>query len=56
MLSLLSALRVTILHTKQQVIFTESNKKGVKKLYNFTESKKGGDETIPLDFNLPSLS
>jgi hypothetical protein len=38
MLSLLSALRVTILPSKQLVIFTESNKKGVTKLYNFTAS------------------
>ncbi len=57
MLSLLSALRVTILPSKQKVIFTDSNKKGVTKLYNFTAStKKGGDEVIPFELKLPSLS
>ncbi len=48
---------MTILPTKQKAIFTEGMKKGVTKLYNFTASKKkGGDEVIPLKFNLPSLS
>jgi hypothetical protein len=57
MLSLFSALRVTILPSKQKVIFTDSNKKGVMKLYNFTAStKKGGDEVIPLELNRPSLA
>ncbi len=28
----------------------------VTELANLTESKKGGDEVIPLEFNLPSLS
>ncbi len=53
MKSLLSAL---ILPSKHLVSLQRSNKKGMTKLYNFTERKKGGDEVIPLEFNLPSLS
>ncbi len=56
MFSLLSALRVTILPSKQKVILQKVTK-GVTKLYNITASKKkGGDKVIPLEFNLPSLS
>ncbi len=36
--------------------FYRKQQEGVTKLANFTESKKGGDEVIPLEFNLPSLS
>ncbi len=56
MLSLLSALRVTILPSNRLFLQKVGNKKAVTKFYNFTESKKRGWRSYPLEFNLPSLS
>jgi hypothetical protein len=54
MLSLLSAFRLTILPSQLQVIFTESEKKGVTKLYNFTAiKKKGVTKLFPWNLTFP---
>jgi hypothetical protein len=56
MLSLLIASGWPSYPPSNRLSLQESHKKGVKKLANFTESKKGGAEVIPLEFNLPSLA